>query len=234
MAVDFGKQVGPLPLGAWIIVVGGGLGIAWYSMRGGSAPVVVEDTSGTPGVGVGSPADWTPLQGTGSNVPAAPTTNEQWGQKAIQWLIAQNYPPTTSDSAVRKYLSGQGGLSVQETTLIGIVLVAVGPPPQTLPPTEGDNTPVGDPVPTGLRSTGQRKGGTGAWISLQWTPVPGFSAYRVWGPSGATFWDVSGNKVSMDWWVPNVTATYSFSVSTKDGVKIGPRSAPISVTYTRK
>jgi hypothetical protein len=52
MAPDLGKMVGPMPLGAWIAVVGGGLGFALYSRsQSAAAPVdtgmAPEDTSGT-------------------------------------------------------------------------------------------------------------------------------------------------------------------------------------------
>lgn len=146
MAVDLGKQIGPLPLGAWLAVVAGGLGIAWYTTRTGNNPTPVEDVSGTPGVGVGAPAPWTPITGTPQEEQPAPTTNEQWAQKAITWLIAQGYPPVQSDSAVRKYITG-ARLSVQESTLIGLVLIAIGPPPQTLPPAEENPSPEPEPDP---------------------------------------------------------------------------------------
>lgn len=137
MPVDLGKQYGPLPLGAWLAVIAGGLGIAWYTSRT-RTPVEVEDGSGTPGVGVGAPEPWTPISGSQPQQQPAPiTNNEEWGQKAIGWLIAQGYPPTQSDSAVRKYLTGTK-MSVQETTLIGLALVALGPPPSLLPPVEDD------------------------------------------------------------------------------------------------
>lgn len=150
MAVDLGKQIGPLPLGAWLAVVAGGLGIAWYTTRtGNQTPIAVEDGSGVPGVGVGAPAPWTPIGGTpqdGTGQPQPITTNEQWAQRAIQWLIANGYPPVQSDSAVRKYVTGTK-MSVQETTLIGIVLVAIGPVPQTLPPVQEDPDPEPEPEP---------------------------------------------------------------------------------------
>lgn len=144
MAVDFGKQLGPLPLGAWLAVVAGGLGIAWYTTRTGRDPIPVEDIGGTPGVGVGAPAPWTPITGTPDGGQAPITTNDQWANKAISWLIANGYPPVQSDSAVRKYITGTR-MSVQETTLIGIVLVAIGPPPSPLPPVEED--PPSEPPP---------------------------------------------------------------------------------------
>lgn len=136
MAVDLGKQVGPLPLGAWIVVVGGGLGIAWYTKRSGTAEEPQIDTSGQPGVGDGSVGGWVPqapVTGT-QGVEQVPTTNEEWAYRAKQVLIAANYPPTTVSSAIDKYINGQT-LSVAEFAMVGIALGKVGPLPQTLPTT---------------------------------------------------------------------------------------------------
>ncbi len=140
MAIDLGKQIGPMPLGAWIAVVGVGLGIAWYTRNTGKEPTIVEDTSGTPGVGVGGSGQWvgTTPPTTDSPVNKTPTTNEEWAQKAAQWLIAMGYPSAMSQQAVSKYVTGVK-LSAQEYTLIALALVAVGPLPggQPLPPEEG-------------------------------------------------------------------------------------------------
>jgi hypothetical protein len=175
--IDLGKQYGPLPLGAWVVVVGGALGLAWYTRRsgGGVEPQVTEDVSGTPGVGVGAPADWTPITGTPAPVTTAPTTNEAWAVKAIQWGIAMNYPSNMVDSAVRKYLAGLK-LSVQEYTFIGLALVANGPPPQPLPPgEETDPPPSTDPPPaTGYVGPAVRKSppeGRSTWLNNK----PGFT-----------------------------------------------------------
>lgn len=136
--IDLGKQVGPLPLGAWIVVVGAGLGIAYYTRRT-ATPVVVEDTSGVPGVGTGEVGGWVgtqPAGGTGQYTPPTITTNEEWARAAINWLLAHNYPANAADSAIRKYMSGVQP-SVQEYAMIAAVLVALGSPPQPLPPDEG-------------------------------------------------------------------------------------------------
>lgn len=154
MAVDLGKEIGPLPLGAWIIVVAGGLGIAWYTKRSGTTPV--EDTSAIPtdqqGVGDGSVGGWVPTTpGSGTTTPpatTAPTTNEEWGQQAINWLIAQNYDPTLADSAIRAYLSGVK-LSVSQNVLVGLALVHLGSPPVPLPvPDDSGTPPAKTPIPT--------------------------------------------------------------------------------------
>jgi LysM domain-containing protein len=144
--VDFGKQVGPLPLGAWVVVVGGGLGIAWWTRRNSVAEAVeAPPADENPGVGVGGmPAGWTqlvPVAPPNQGLEPEPKTNEEWGQKAIRWLISMGFPPATSDSAIRKYLVAEQP-TLQEQMLISLVLGRLGPPPQSLPP-----TPVTEPPP---------------------------------------------------------------------------------------
>lgn len=129
---DLGKQIGPLPLGAWIVVVGGGLGIAWYSRQsGGGKTTVVEDTSGDPGVGVGA-GFYNASPVVVDNTPAGPVTNEEWARKAIDYLIAQGYDASAADTAVRKYLESSA-LSLAERALITIALTKLGSPPVPLP-----------------------------------------------------------------------------------------------------
>lgn len=145
MALDLGKQVGPLPLGAWIAVVGGGLGLAYYSYsKTGNDPTVVDDTGSQPGVGDGSLSQWTPTSppstSTGVGDDVVPVTNEAWGVRAINWLIAQGYDATESDSAIRKYLAGNDPKpSVKEFVLQGMALSHFGSPPQPLPPPLNDS-----------------------------------------------------------------------------------------------
>lgn len=156
MAIDFGKQIGPLPLGAWVAIVAGGLGIAWYTRQGGEGdPTAVEepgiDTSGVPGVGDGSVGGWIPTQPTTPQNPdpaelPKPTTNEEWGQQVINGMIARNYSPTLVDSAVRKYLAAES-LSASELTVIGLALTFYGSPPVPLPPAPNNPNPT-TPIPT--------------------------------------------------------------------------------------
>lgn len=146
MALDLGKQIGPMPLGAWIVVVGVGVGIAvWSNNKDSGDPIEVEDTSGTPGVGTGAVGGWTPTTPPPTDTtPKDPTNNEEWGRQCINWLIAQGYDATVSDSAIRKYLSGES-TSIQEYTLIRIALTRFGSPPQPLPP--NPNPPPTIPTP---------------------------------------------------------------------------------------
>lgn len=161
MALDLGKQVGPLPLGAWIVVVGGGLGIAiWSRQNGDDEPVVVEDTSGDPGVGEGpGTPGFIPINPptTGQDTGAVYDTNEEWGRAAITWLVSQGYDPAMSNNAVTKALAGGqdisgNKMSMQEWALWSIVLRKFGSPPQpvnVLPPTSvpGPVTPAPLPAP---------------------------------------------------------------------------------------
>lgn len=153
MALDLGKQVGPLPLGAWVAVVAGGFGIAVYTKRNSGPPLaeVVDNTSGDAGVGTGAVGGFLPT----SPVPSTPTgagpitTNEEWAVNAERVLIGKNYPPTTVDSMVRKYIAGATStMGPAEFALLAVALAdpLIGPAPQPLPP--DGNPPVIAP-PTG-------------------------------------------------------------------------------------
>jgi nucleoid-associated protein YgaU len=153
MALDLGKQVGPLPLGAWAAAVAAGVGILVYTSRKNAAnpaqtvaPATAADGSagtGTGGVG-GSWTQLSPPDNTDTGATAI-TTNEQWGIAAINWLIAQGYDAGVSDSAIRKYLAVQSQ-SIQEYTLTKLALQHFGSPPSPLPP--GPAAP-GIPAPPG-------------------------------------------------------------------------------------
>lgn len=136
--LDLGKQIGPLPLGAWIVVVGAGVGIALYSRNSNAAPTVVEDTSMDEGVGEGPGWVAVPPPPYGPNAPE-PATNEEWGRNAINFLISMGYNSSSADSAIRKYLAAEK-LSVTEYALITEALRKLGAPPVPLPPGPGTPT----------------------------------------------------------------------------------------------
>lgn len=143
MALDLGKQVGPLPLGAWVVVVLGGVGIAYYARQNNMEPEPAVDTGGQPGVGDGTVGGWVPnTPATGGTETPSPTNNEEWAYRAKQHLLAKNYPATTANSAIDKFVAGLQ-LSVQEYAMVGVAIAAIGAPPQTLP--QGTNPP---PNPT--------------------------------------------------------------------------------------
>lgn len=137
--LDLGKQVGPMPLGAWIAVIGAGLGIAYYTRGGGGGDLVgseddalagdetfVEDTSGDPGVGEGGFVFTPPPVVTGS--PPPPVDNDEWGQRAIAGLITANYDPGWANAAITRALAQQS-LSAREWTIWREALRRYGPPP---------------------------------------------------------------------------------------------------------
>lgn len=158
MAIDFGKQVGPLPLGAWAAIVAGGLYFAYMSSQKDTPTAgdtyKMKDTSGTPGVGEGgSGMYWSDVNpnagGTTGPVAPEPTTNEEWAKKAVNYLIAQGYDPAVADSAIRKYVNADTALNAQEYTLIRIALAALGSPPVPLPsPQFAPPTVIPTPSPT--------------------------------------------------------------------------------------
>lgn len=145
--IDLGKQVGPLPLGAWFAVVGTGLGIALYTRQqnagGNSAPEVVEDTGSPDGVGEGPGWIAVPPPTTAPNTTVAITNNEEWSREAINRLIAQGYDPAVVYSGITKALSGGTGenkMSIQEYALWRMALVSLGAPP----------VPINVPPPTSI------------------------------------------------------------------------------------
>lgn len=154
--LDLGKQVGPLPLGAWIAVVAGGLGIAlWARNQDSGAPVVTEDVSGVPGVGEGAIpgqyVDVTPQPPSESDE-ITYASNEAWGQAAVNWLIAQGYQPGLASSAITKALAGGvdidgNKMSIQEWALWSLALTKFGSPPYPVNVAPPSNTP-GPVTPT--------------------------------------------------------------------------------------
>lgn len=137
MSLDLGKQVGPLPLGAWLAVGVTVPAMALYARGRPPAenpPEPMDDISGTPGVGVGGSGQWVNVTPpTVTNTEPVIVDNESWAREAINWLISQGYDPNVSDSALRKYMAGEK-MSAQEYTLIGVALRKLGSPPIPLPP----------------------------------------------------------------------------------------------------
>ena len=145
------QKVGPLSGGVWILVIGAGLGIGFYLRRNAApaaAPTVVSPSSGA------GPGGWaaTPVPDAVVAI-AKPTTAALWAVGALAWLLTHNYDAALSDSAIRKYLGSQP-LTTQEQAIINAVLTGYGPPPEILPPTGVDVSPIvpppSDPVREGI------------------------------------------------------------------------------------
>lgn len=134
-APDMGKMIGPLPLGAWLAVIGGGLTIALYSRRSGSSPDEPVLSDPTTDVGAGGSGQWVNVDPPGNSAGNndAPTTNDEWGVKAIRYLVGSGYPPVMADQAIRKYIATEG-LAVSEVVMVGAAIAGIGPTPIPLPP----------------------------------------------------------------------------------------------------
>lgn len=139
--LDLGKQVGPLPMGGWLVVIAGGLAVGYVINRNmaknasaGNEQDPTQLTESGVGGGGGQFVYTPPSSGS---TDTAPQTNATWGAKAKNWLIAppQSINPTTADNAIRKYLSGQS-LTVAERAIVDLALVRFGVPPDFIPPFE--------------------------------------------------------------------------------------------------
>jgi hypothetical protein len=142
--IDLSKMVGPLPLGAWVAAVGGGLGFMLYQRRQADIPA---DGSINPDDGTGDnidqvgrggfPGQWTQL------VPVRPPPNvpdpnaihtlNDWRLAAIRWLILTHHSPITAETGIDSYLAGRA-LTASQLTLVDLALGHIGPPPSHVPP----------------------------------------------------------------------------------------------------
>lgn len=137
------KKYGPLPLGIWLLVIGGSLALAFYlnsRNKESDAGTATEDENSyvvdagdgqysTVGSGAGGGSS------TGSTGSPTYADNDAWYQAAVNYLIAQGYNAGTADAAIRKYLAG-ATLSVQEQALVNVAITKLGVPPSPLPPPE--------------------------------------------------------------------------------------------------
>jgi nucleoid-associated protein YgaU len=196
MALDLGRQVGPMPLGAWIAVVGTGIGVAVWSRGTGSGttPTVTRDTSNDPGVGtldgedaVGTGPSWTavPPPTTPPGV-AAYTDNDAWGTAAINFLIARGYDPGLSQSAIAHALQGSD-MSIREFALWTVALSALGAPPFAIdiaPPTALPPPTVQPPTPPPPAPAPA----AGSWVWVTSADTLHTAAVKAYGPA-SNRWD---------------------------------------------
>ena len=151
---DLGKMIGPLPLGAWVAVVGGGLGLMLYTRRQAAAntptspDAVPEDTGTTPGVGVGGSGQWTNVSppANGSSDTNSAETNDEWGVMSIAKMTGLGYPAGPVASGITKYLN-QGQLDAQEYSIVTETIRRFGVPPTLVPGPFGPGAVV--PPPSG-------------------------------------------------------------------------------------
>jgi hypothetical protein len=175
-APDLRKMVGPLPLGAWVVVVLVGVGLALAARRRqiaeGDTPPVAEPAVVEPGypttTGVGTipVGGSTPIDSSGR-----PSTNAEWVVYATRILVGLNRPQGAFaiSQALAKYVSvNTSSITAAERSIIEDALRHAGLPPEGVGPVGVTNPPTAPPPST-----------PGAY-TLQWTVVrPGESANAI-------------------------------------------------------
>jgi len=151
------QNVGPLPLGVWVLVIGGGLGVSWFINRrtaarpssgsgsGGGMPYLPPASDGGPVVVPGGPSD-----NIGLTPPGAPADNAAWKRAAQNWLVGvAGTDPLTAWNALTKYLDGLP-LGTTEAGAVDKALRQFGPPPEGAPVIiqEPPTAPVPTPTPS--------------------------------------------------------------------------------------
>ena len=142
LAHGLGHKVGPLPVGAWAVVIVGGLGVGYYINRhaaasASTAPAPVDPSASTAYQTGAQGGPLENLSGVG-NVGNAPSpgpllrTNAQWRTAAIRYLVSAGNNPLASTRAVLKYLKGRP-LSPTEDALVSAAIGGIGPAPQRVP-----------------------------------------------------------------------------------------------------
>ena len=205
---SLGKKVGPLPLGAWIVI--GGV-IAWYVWKkqkgASSGSGAATDSAGNvgtidPATGYvyGSSQDSAALSagtdsGTGTSstgVTSGSTTagtyadNNAWARAAINFLVGLGVDPSVANEAVQQYLASQV-LTPEQQGDVNLAIQGIGSPPE-LP------GPIGT-APTSLTTPSSPSNGTtvtasnppsglvatpaSTSVSLLWGSVTNATGYTV-------------------------------------------------------
>lgn len=205
---DFGKQVGPLPLGAWVAVVGGSFAFMLYQRNRASAdatPVMnvdasAADLSGVGFGGIGAVGAYSPTGGGAVDTPASSTgdiqSNMQWGQSAFAFLAGQGNDAAFTDKAIRDYLEGMA-LDVRENALITQALSKFGMVPEGLP--DAPPLPVTPHVPTPAPVTIPKPAPVAApKVAPKPAPVPAKRTYTV--KAGDSL-----SRIAARYWEPWIT-----------------------------
>jgi hypothetical protein len=152
------RRVGPLPVGAWLVIVAVGVAATAAVVRrrqGAAAPVEPADpdapatsTMPTPFTlgGFQVPGNASPGTGQGVNPssvdfdPPEVRTNADWEISASRWAIGRGFQPSVVTAALAKFLMGEQ-LTPQELSIVDQALAANGPPPEPVPPPQSTPTP---------------------------------------------------------------------------------------------
>jgi LysM repeat protein len=209
----FMKKIGPLPVIAWAGIAGvvyyvvkkragssAKTTTATATNASGEAGTMGTDPAGNTGLidpstgyVYGTPSDQAALGGSGSSgssgsssgTSSTPkyTTNQEWENAAIDYLVGLGVDPVGANSAIAAYLGSQS-LSVTQQAEVNETIQSLGAPPQ--PPSPATSPPVVNPPgtsggpyaknpPTGLATSSV----TATSASLKWNAATGAKGYTV-------------------------------------------------------
>lgn len=148
------EQVGPLPLGVWLLAIAGGVGVAFYARH--AAPDTPADVIDDPLAVAPLPATQGALVGVNNSsstgASSSPTTNEEWVTAASRQLIAAGFSPTLVTAALVRYLRGDT-LTAVEQQAVDAALRTLGPPPVPAEPPASSSTSTTVAAPSPLPPT---------------------------------------------------------------------------------
>lgn len=239
------KKVGPLPLGVWLLAIGGGIAVAVFVRR--QAASSAED----PGTGIST--DTAPgagnlgADGLDTPTPTRPTTNDEWYQKALDTILGTHlgYSPTSVATALTKYLEG-ATLTTAEQAIVSMAIRLVGGPPIPPPLPDPGNPPPptpnppppkpmpGTPGPPG-RVSGLRASDIGRYaVEMTWTKTPGATGYDIYSVGGSGRQRI-GSTSALKFKRNGLRkgTRYQFWVRARNARGAGPLSAALSVNTKR-
>ena len=168
--------------------------------------------------------------GIGGGLPA-PITNEQWGRFVADQMLGRGNDPSLVNTAIRKYLDGQG-LTVAEQAIIRLAISLYGNPPEGVLPIisagSSPTTPSTTSGPPKAPTTTVSINNLGI-ATIKWTHSEGATSYIVYGGpvgSGTVSSRVITNHLTHTylWTGMQKGKTYAFSVAARNaaGYNISP------------
>lgn len=251
---------GPLPAGVWI----GGLGVlvlvglkAKGLLTGGSSTAgTIDPASGQTyqaeaydvASGATYASEYNTLKNAGSSGTGPSTsqtqtfsTNSDWSNAAVNFLVSIGYSGTAATAAIQQYLTGQVPTAAQQQ-MVDAAIKYLGSPPQQPTPSGGTAPPPPPPpgpppppssglhAPVGFKTTDQP--GTGS-IDLSWGAVPGATGYVVaWsggGGKGSERYTTTHGRLTL----PKQGTRYTATVEATATGKTSPKSNSVSFTTKR-
>jgi hypothetical protein len=237
---DLFSKVGPLPAWAWGAIVIGGY-LAYTHFTASSVPAAVDATDGTDNTadnldtgdpsqvdasGVDSPLDPSVAGYSYGDVNSGDyggtvsgttfTSNQQWAVYAINGLVRQGYPVSTTTTAITYYLAGKP-LTAQEASIVQAAISSFGTPPLPMPVTLVSTSPASSGTLPAPHVTGAAIAGHKA--RLTWNRISGAQAYQVdrVTPTGGTSVVTSPSYTTAVAWKPGKRLTFRVRAVTFTG-----------------